>query len=323
MFSACAQAAPDCARPGVICAGLVTDSGTISTGIAAQAWLGLADAKANGLLDRIDYIETVDRRDNARNIATLANEGYGSIVTVGSSLADDTRAAAKKYPKIRFIGVQQSQPIPISNLAGLVFHEDQGGFRAGALAALITRTKEVGAVCESNLIDALRRYCDGFRAGAQSVSSAVEVSVLYRNGPPGMLPNDPNWGRAAAGRLVAQGADVIFAAGDVTEGAALEAAAAHGSLVIGSETDQSANLMEFRPQLLTSAIDEIRPGIVDLMREAQAGQFPAGDFFGQVSLTPFQTIQPQITSSILAQLDTIRLGLENGSIQTEIPYQIP
>ena len=74
LLAACAaQPRPeDCARSGVFCAGLVTDFGPVTSGIRHEAWLGLQDARAAHLADRVDYIETVDARDRAANIAVLA-----------------------------------------------------------------------------------------------------------------------------------------------------------------------------------------------------------------------------------------------------------
>jgi basic membrane protein A and related proteins len=322
-LSSCGPRPQDCARPGVFCAGLVTASGSIDTGINEEAWLGLQDAKTKGGIDRIDYIETVDPRDRARNISTFAQDGYGLIITVGDSFSDDTLSAAQEYPKIKFIGVQQSQAIKVPNLAGLVFHEDQSGFRAGALAALITRTDHVAAVCEKRIIDSVRRYCDGFQAGVHYVSSAVLVSLIYREGPPQDLSPDPIWGGTTALQAVQDGADVLFAAGGTTADAALGAAASRGAYVIGSETDPYSRLTDIDPQLVSSAVSEIPSALEELVRMAQAGEFPSGNFFGQTDLAPLRNLEPQITPGILKRLEVIRLGLVAGSIRTEIPFQNP
>ena len=130
LLSACAPRPTDCARADVFCVGLVTASGSIDEGINQQAWLGLQDAKAESLADRIDYIETVDSRDREANIQTFINDGYDVIITVGSSLTNETIAAAQKNPKIKFIGVEQTQDATLPNLTGLVFHEEQSGCMA-------------------------------------------------------------------------------------------------------------------------------------------------------------------------------------------------
>ncbi|MGE5074162.1 MAG: BMP family ABC transporter substrate-binding protein, partial [Anaerolineae bacterium] len=219
----------------------------MDSGIRREAWLGLQDAQAKNLVDRIDYIQTVDPRDRAANIGVLVDDGYDIIVTVGAAIGDETRAAAAKHPKILFIGVEQPQVDDKQhNLAGLVFHEERSGFAAGALAALMSQTGQVAAVCEANFIDPIRRYCDGFQAGARYARPKINATVTYREGPSESLFNDPEWGRATALQQVANGADVVFATGGRTADAALEAAAADGAYVIGAETDLYYDLPDVR-----------------------------------------------------------------------------
>ncbi len=165
LLGACSPSAPDCSRADVFCAGLVTDFGSVKSGIAHEAWLALEDARAAGIVDRIDAIETVDADDRAANIRAFAQAGYDVIVTVGAGISQRTTSAALEYPKLSFIGVEQPQDKKLPNLAGLIFQEDQSGFMAGALAALMTQTGHVAAVCESKSIQPIRRYCDGFEGG--------------------------------------------------------------------------------------------------------------------------------------------------------------
>jgi basic membrane protein A and related proteins len=98
-------------------------------------------------------------------------------------LTNETIAAAQKNPKVKFIGVEQTQDTTYPNLTGLVFHEEHSGFLAGALAASITQTNHIAAICEAKFIDAMRRYCDGIKAGAQYINPKTNIDVVYRTGP--------------------------------------------------------------------------------------------------------------------------------------------
>lgn len=318
--SACAPAARDCARDEVFCVGLVTSSGSIDEGINQQAWLGLQDAKNDGGIDRIDYIETIDSRDRLKNIEALAADGYDLIVTVGGSITDETAAAAQQFPQTAFMGVEQSQGTIYPNLTGLVFHEEQGGFLAGALAASLTQTGRIGAVCEAKFIEQMRRYCDGFQAGANYINPGINVSVIYRDGPQETLFHDTAWGQNTAAQLLNEGVDVLFAAGGETGDAALEAAAAQDAYVIGAETDVYARLPAVRPKLVTSAVNEVRSGVRDLTRKAYAGDFPSGEFFGQIGLAPFRRLQDHIPLGLLNRVPQIEAGLRDSSIQVNVPF---
>jgi basic membrane protein A len=313
----------DCARPEVRCVGLVTDYGGVATGINHQAWLGMQDAKAAHLVDRIDYIETVDVRDRQANIAAFADQGYDLIVTTGSAMADVTIASADKYKKTSFIGIEQPQDKKLPNLAGLVFHEEQSGFLAGALAARFTQTKYVAAVCEANFIDAMRRYCDGFAEGARYAQPDIHVTTTYRDGPNSRLFDDPNWGSAAAMQEVQNGADVLFAAGGNTAQAALKTAASNGTYVIGSETDLYGELPDLRPMLLTSAINDVRSGVLDLLRQAQAGTFPSGEYEGEVGLASLHDLDRRVPPDVKQEIGKIQLQLASGTVTIDVPYKAP
>ena len=136
----------DCGKAGEFCVGLVTDLGKIDDKSFNQAaWEGaVAGAKKAGGFAK--YIETTDSKDYAKNIKLFADKGYNVIVTVGFLMGDASAAAAKLYPKIKFIGVDQFNASTEANYTGLIFDEDKAGFLAGYLAGYLTKTNKVGAV---------------------------------------------------------------------------------------------------------------------------------------------------------------------------------
>jgi basic membrane protein A len=320
ILTGCSPTPRDCARADVFCAGLVTDFGPVTQGINQEAWLGLQDAKSKQLVDRIDAIETIDARDRAKNISTFAEDGYDVIVTVGSSISGETAAAARKYPNIVFIGVEQPQVPIIPNLTGLVFHEDRSGFLAGALAALTTQTNRIAALCEVNYIDEMRRYCDGFQAGSKYIDPAVKVTVTYREGSKDKLFNDPDWGRTAATEAVNGGADIVFAAGGETADTVLETAAQQKTGVIGTETDAYTRLADIRPWLITSAVNDIRSGVLALMEMSRDGKLSPGNYYDRSQLAPFHEWEHEIPQNTVDKLNLLEKGLEDGSILTGIPW---
>jgi basic membrane protein A len=323
VLAACGPRPQDCARVHVFCAGLVSASGGIDEGLNGQAWLGMLAARANGSVDRTDYIETVDPRDRLKNIASLAEAGYDVIVTVGFSIGAESRAAAGQFPDVRFIGIDQPQADAPANFTAVLFHEDRGGFLAGALAGMITRTRRVGAVCEEEFIDSVRRYCEGFRAGGLYVDPGLNLQIAYRNGPSENLFNDRDWGSATALQLVHSGADVLFAAGGGTAEAALEAGAAQGVYVIGTEYDLYTSGTVISPRLLSSSIKLVQPEVEELLGLAAAGGLDGTPAFGSMDLAPFHETDSLVPAEVAERLAVIRQGLESGSIRTEVPYNPP
>src|SRR5512147_1778744 len=166
LLPACGPSTPDCSKPETFCVGLVTDVGKIDDKSFNQsAWEGVKQAEKD-LGAIVQYIETTDAKDYAKNIGTFGDAKYDVIVTVGFALGEATVAAAKTYPDVKFIGVDQFQAEAVANVAGLNFPEDNAGFLVGALAAQMTKTGKIGAVLGTDLVPPVWRFGEGYRAGA-------------------------------------------------------------------------------------------------------------------------------------------------------------
>jgi basic membrane protein A len=329
----CSPATADCAQPDVYCVGLVTEVGRVDDRSYNQAaWEGIQQAKADGLADKTAFIETIDSRDYEENIRVLAEAGYDAIVTVGEAMSDATYPAAGEFTGTFFIGVDQRQPVNLvsmPNLVWLVFPEDRLGFLAGALAAAMTQTDRVGAVCGSDAWPPMKLYGDGFIAGALYINPDVIATVSYNNDV-GLTEtfDDPRWGAAAANSLLDAGADIIFGAGGTTGNSALETAAMRGAYVIGADTDQYYTLPAAAARMLTSVLKLISPGIVDLLqaaREAKAtkGAFRSGDYYGQIGLAPYHDLSALIPDDVKQQISALPQALLSGEIRMQEPTLTP
>lgn len=320
-FSASCAGAPDCFRAEVFCAALVTDTLKLSDdGMNADAWLGLQDAKANGDADEIAYIESIDTRDYEKNIAYFAARGYDVIVTVNPGMSRQTLRAADLYPDSVFVGLNQRFEEGRPNLIPVIFAEDQMGFLAGALAARLTRTRVVAAVCETAGIDSMWRYCEGFRAGVLYVNDQVKVLVVYREGEDrNKLFIDDAWGYETGWRLARSGADVIFAAGGGTGQGALRAAVAGGIYAIGAERDQAGELGASRLGVVTSVYGDARVDIQELMRLLRSGNADAPRL-SHIKILPLNDEFPQ---EYTHELQTLLEMLFRQEVKTNIPLMKP
>lgn len=326
---ACAPARPNCESPEIFCVGLVTDIGKINDRSFNQsAWKGVQQAQEElGAL--VQYIETADIKDSSRNIETFAKENYDVIVTVGFNLRDATRETAELYPDIDFIGVDQDQfEGTLENVAGLIFPEDQAGFLVGALAAMMSETHKVGAVCATDEIPPVWRLGEGFRAGAayadEQSGTTTAVLVVYHDDV-GFDTTfiDPEWGEASANAMMKEGVDVLFGCGGVTGNGAIIAAAQEGFYAIGVDTDQYLTLPEAAPRMLSSAMKLITPGVFELIKLAREGNFPSGNYLGHVTYAPFHDVENQIPPEVKTMMEQINAGLLDGSIKTNVPSEKP
>ena len=329
----CIPKLADCKQPGVFCVGLVTSVGRRDDHAYNQAaWDGIQQAKAGGVVNWAASIETNDARDYQENIKVFADAGYDAIVTVGSAMADPTRLAAKAYPDIYFIAVDQDESANQDfspNLTGLVFAEDQIGYLAGALAAWMSKTGQIGAVLASDALPSMKKYGEGFLAGSAYANPSVNAVVSYHNDV-GLEKTlvDPEWGAAEANSLVDSGADIIFGAGGETGNNALVAAVTRGTYAIGTDTDQYYALPVAAPHLYVSVEKQIAQGVAALVKTARGAQsgsaaFPTGDYLGQVGLSPYHETDGLIPQEIKTRLAGLLQALLSGSLQTGVSFTSP
>lgn len=314
--------ATDCARPEVFCVGIVTAYGKVDDhSLNQSAWEGIQQAHNEGLIHRADFIETIDARDRAKNIRTFLENDYDLIVTVGAALEEETRLAADEWPGAAFIGVDQPAGESRPNLATITFPEDQGGFLAGALAALTTNTGKVAALCEVESLPAMWRYCEGFRVGVRYANPDLHPRVLYKDeGATSELFNDPKWGEEQALFMLEGGVDILFAAGGETARAALETATARDVYIIGAEEDMYYQL-ENVDFVLSSIVRQAGASVYALIRLAVEGMFTAGETRGTYMLGPYHSLERQVPPTVRERLEQIRIGLADGSIQTGVPTE--
>jgi basic membrane protein A len=319
-------ASADCSKPEVFCVGLVTDVGKIDDKSFNQStWEGVKQAEKD-LGAKVQYIETTDSKDYAKNIAQFADAKYDVIVTVGFALGEATQAAGKQYPDVKFIGVDQAQgDTKVANVVGLVFPEDQAGFLAGALAAQMSKSGKLGAVLGTDAVPAVWRFGEGYRAGAKYVKPDVEVNVVYHNDVGfDKTFTDPEWGKTTALSMIDKGVDVVFGAGGKTGNGALLGCAEKNVMAIGVDTDQYLTVPEAQKVLLTSAMKLLIPGTFNLIKAAKDGKFQAGgDFVGQAGLAPYHDFDSKVPADVKAKIDEINKALLDGSLKTGVPAAKP
>ena len=321
-LTACQQS-PDCFREDVFCAALVTDTlGIEDHGMNQNTWAGLEEALANKLANRIEYIESVDTRDYEKNLAYFASKGFDMIVTTNAALRDETLHTADLYPDSVFVGMNQAQTETRPNLIPVTFPEDQMGFAAGVLAAYMTKTDMVGAVCETSGIDSMWRYCEGFRAGVNYVNPEIKILIMYRDeGDSEKLFIDEAWGYDTANSMIKRGATVIFAAGGATGQGALRAASAADIPAIGAERDQAVVLAESGSSVVTSILGRASFEVQEVMRLLRDGNANAGERrSGQIGNVPFRGNFPENLQNVT---NFLFLHLQNGKIMTKVPPEKP
>lgn len=316
-ISACAPQPINCASEDVFCVGLVTAfDGVDDHGLNQAVWETLQNIQTQAGMARLDMIESVDTRDLLKNVSFFAENNYDVVVTVGRNLGDITVAVASEYPTIQFIGIDQQLKEEYANVATIYFAEEQAGFLAGILAALVTEADEVGAVCESSGIDSVWRYCEAFRAGAKYENEDMHVVVTYRDsGSIDSTFNDPEWGEARASIQIEGGVDVLTGFGGNTAQGAFLRAAEKGILIIGAEEDLYFHLPDSQPVLITSIINDPSQALSYLLIQASQGEVLVGPYAGQIVYAPFRGPNKQLEN----EAETILKDIRNGEFEITLP----
>ena len=334
--TACGTSGPDLKKVG-----LVTDVGTLEDkSFNEAAWTG-TQAGAKDLGGTASNIVTKNVADYAANIKTFVDQGFGIIVTVGFAMGDATTIAAKQYPKVKFIGLDQGVCIDetgkgdptfackgdpktlLPNYQGLVFKEDQVGYLAGVLAASVSKTGVIGTVGGINTIPAVPRYINGYRNGALSVNPDINVKVAYVSTDINKAFNDPGTGKSIAQQMIGQKADVIFQVAGLSGAGAIEiACATPGVIGIGVDLDQSKSLPGDVSCVLTSAekkeVNAVEAAIKKVDAKTDVGGTTVWDASTDpvgVGLSPYQgDYVSLVTPEIQAKIDAALAGMKDGSI---------
>lgn len=330
---AAATQAPATEPPAASCAlkvGYVSDVGKINDQSFNQAgWTGVQEgAKALGLPESCySFIETVDSADYETNINSFVKEGYNVIVTSGFAMGQVTRKVAKENPKVFFIGIDQQQvnenfePDPYPNVVGLNFHEDIGGFLAGATAGLMTKSNVVGGIFGCQFIPAVARYEVGYHNGVQYVNKDAKIIDVYHPGSIDQCFSDSSFGSETAQSFINEGADVVYGAGGLTANGALITSCNKGAMVIGTDMDHFVTLPEVKDCVVTSALKDIVTGVKDLIVAASDGSFKGGDTYGPSMLAPYHNLESKVPDDVKAKLTDIAQKLSTGEIDPCTPFE--
>jgi basic membrane protein A and related proteins len=301
--------------------GLVTDIGRVDDGTFNQfAYDGMV-AASECLGFETDFIETASEADYGTNLASILEGEPEVVVTVGFLLADATLAAAQENPDVNFIGIDQFQEEYPDNYVGILFREDQGGFLAGAMAALLSESGTVGVVGGLESVPPVVRFVNGFATGAAHVDPDVNVLSVYTDSF-----TDPAQGASAAQQFLGEGADVVFGAGGQTGSGAIQAAAEAGAWAIGVDQDEyfttfGGGSTPGADRLATSAIKRVDLGVFSQIGAHLDGSFAGGIFTldaanGGITYAPFH--DADIPEDVASQIEEIRAGLADGSIETGV-----
>ena len=301
------------ATPGPLI-GFVTDGPVLyDRGYNQAGWIGVK-AGATAIKGRASVVLSQKPSNYAANIRSFVVRGAKVVVTVGFVMANATVAAAKLYPRVQFIGIDQqpARPLP-RNYQGLDFDRAEEGYLAGIVAGWTTKTDKVGVVGGMATKPVLA-FINGYRNGVASVKATTTVLALYADSFVA-----PDLGQASAEALIAAGTDVIFGVAGQTGAGVHQAACAAGKWSIGVDVDEYLRYPAYQACIVTSAVNRISLATAKAIRRWSAkrpgfvtGIYLNGAWNLAMPLAPIRNITPP--AELTTALNAAFAGLKNGTI---------
>lgn len=273
------------------------------------AWSGFQKAEQE-LGVEIKVIEPQSVADYQTSLTSVADTGFEFIMVVGNDWADALNTVAPQYPETKFLGVNLN--IELDNVAVAKFADHEGSFIVGALAAMVSESGIIGFI-GGNDVPAINRFYVGYEEGAKYVNPEIKVIPTYV----GSFA-DPGKGKEFAIQLISQKADVIFhAAGKSGEGLFEALKETDGVYGIGVDQDQDYIV---EGKILTSMVKRVDVAAYDCIKQIVEGNFGAGNKVyglkeGGVGSSDMTFTKDKIAEETLAQLETIKQGVSDGSIK--------
>jgi basic membrane protein A and related proteins len=254
--------------------GLVTDIGGLNDRSFNQlANEGLERAKSElGVEGRV--LISKANSDYVPNLSSLAQQKYDLIVGVGFLMADAMDTVAKRFPDSNFAIIDFSQAglkSKPANVRGLLFRENEAGYLAGYLSALVVEKKGGDQVISSvggQKIPPVDAYIAGYQAAAGEAAQGVETLNGYSQDFV-----DQAKCKEIALNQIAEGAQVVFQVAGQCGLGALDAAKEKGVLGVGVDADQGY----LGDHMLTSAMKRVDTSVFDSAKAAQDGSFAGGE----------------------------------------------
>ncbi|MCU7728627.1 BMP family ABC transporter substrate-binding protein [Actinoplanes sp. KI2] len=243
------------------------------------AGAGLDRAKKELLIEATEVTAQAETDEGrAASLRQLVAAGSNPVIAVGFLYAGAIGTVSKEFPNVLFAIIDDAS-VTAGNVVSLLFAEEEGSYLVGVAAALASKADHIGFIGGVE-VPLIKKFEAGYRAGAESVDSSIKVDVTYLTKPPDFSGfSSPDKGRAAAKKLLAGGADVVYSAAGGSGSGSFEAVGAQpGAWAIGVDSDQYLTAPPaVQPRILTSMLKRVDNAV---FQEIQA--FIKGDRSGGV-----------------------------------------
>lgn len=314
-----ALASPSLAQSEGFKVGLVLDkAGKDDQSFNASAFRGSQRAVSQ-LNVTVKTVEVKDTASSESMMRALAGRRFDLVIAVGFSHAGAVKRVAPAFPSRSFVIIDSEIKQP--NVTSIMFAEHEGSFLMGAIAALASKTKNIGFIGGMD-IPLIRRFALGYDAGAKYSVPTIKVQSAYI-GITGDAFNNPPKAKELALLQNAGGADVIFHAAGSSGAGLFDAAEEKKFLAIGVDSNQNG----VKPgRVLTSLVKAVDVAVFNAIKSAVEKTLPGGQTVyhgfgtGGIEMAIDKNNKALLTEAMLRQADLIKSGVINGAIKVPDYY---
>ncbi len=189
----------------------------------------------------IECAEIETPADGSTYIATIQQciaEKHSPIILPYASQRPALTPIISQHKDTNFIFLSFGE-VDLPNVQSFSFADEEGGFLAGALAALMSKTRTIGFVYTSDQHPTALHFRAGYIQGAKFVDPAITI-VEGQLGNKQADWSDTQKAQQLAARLIAQKADVLFPVVGYAGLGVLAQAAKGGIYAIGVDINQNS-----------------------------------------------------------------------------------
>jgi basic membrane protein A len=290
---------------------IATPAKTDDYGWNAQGVNGLKTAAAPYGVN-VKVVQNIGYNNTTAVLRQLALTHPGLIIAHASGYDTNAQRVAQQY-HVPIITYDIPSLLSKGSLSNITTSSQQGAYLAGILAAHTTKTNKVGVIisaADTNWYE----MTGGFAAGVHSVNPKIQI-VFGQIGPASY--DDAAGGKRVATSMIASGADVIFAMGDLASFGYLQAIGTahpgHKVWYIGDIGDMTP--IDTGKVLLSSVLWNFAGVDKQALQDIKAGTFGTHGYNltlanGGISLLH----STYVPASVWAKIQAAQTGIENGTI---------
>jgi basic membrane lipoprotein Med (substrate-binding protein (PBP1-ABC) superfamily) len=312
LATACGTATPTQAPAQAFRIAVIMPSATTDQAFSQSMWDALQKVQTEmggpSALELVYTDNLFNVPDAAAAIRDYASKGYDIVIAHGSQYGASVQEIAPDFPTTTFAWGTDVNTFGLPNVYAYTAAAEEGGYVNGVLAAMLTKSKQIGVTGPIEVGDA-KTYIDGFVQGVTSVDPSIAISKTWTGSF-----SDVALMSAAASTHIANGADILTGSSQSVVGSIGAAKDAGNVLWFGTQSDQAS----LAPSLVVaSQVYDWTSMLKDMISKHKAGTLGGDVYTLHLSNGGLQIVYNpgySLAADVKAAGDAAIEGIKNGTI---------